>query len=585
MINKIKNNKRNYITALCICTIFTILFFRNFNLSISGYSKHVMLGFVIGALLVILIPVLFVCINSWNDFLNNRFINIVNIKKYIVNNKKRFAIRVLLFALGGPGVIFFIRYITPNQYVGYTLCAVIYVIIFVFIYSKKSGTKPEGLFACIAIVIGCFAIMVTPAVPGISTDDEIHYRRTLSIANFCSDINYVAEKSSMDRYAEVILDKYAYTKETRDKYYSELNISYINQQVVDTRFEENGLHVIAYIPGAIGIIIGKGLGLSFVNIFRLGKVFSLLAYVTVMYYAIRRLKYGKILFATMGLIPSNIFLASNYSYDTWVFSFFALGFSYYFSILQNNEKIKNREIVFMSLFFLLGAMPKAIYIVLTFPVFYMPRDKFNNNRQRFFYYCSFIIMAILLIASMVVPRFFAKTYAGDMRGGSDVNIGGQVEFIFGNLIGYLKILFEFLRQYLALENARSVYQFYAYLGSGKEFVFIIIMLVLVAFLDRGQEKKRLLPMKIMAVIAVIGCAMIIATGLYIDFTPVGHNTINGCQPRYILPLIIPFLYCIVPEGIDIGIKKNWLANITMTLFSLSFIYNIYLLSVKLYLPV
>lgn len=585
MLAKIKENKRNYFTVLGIGIVFSILFFRTYNFEATGITKRGILGFIICCLVIIVFPVLFTCLRSLNNFVDNRYNTIFDAIDYAKENKKKVLIWLALFIVGGPGVILIFRRISPNPFVGYTICSVIYVLLFVVIYSKKSGIKPEGLFACLAITIGSFAIMVTPAVPGISTDDEIHYMRAVSLADYCGDVYYVAERSAIDRYGEVILAKHGYSKESRDKYYAELNTSYDMKQLFWEKIEDVGSFSIAYVPSALGIIIGKGLDLSFTNIFKMGKFFNLLIYVIVMYYAIKRLRYGKVLFAVMGLIPSNIFLASSYAYDSWVFAFMALGFAYYFSMLQDDKQLETKDAIFMFLFFLMGIIPKAVYIVLLFPLFYMPKYKFKSSKQRLCYYGCFVAMALLLFASMIVPRFFVQNVSGDIRGGSDVSISGQIEFIFSDFGRFLRILFTFLQSYLSLEESRAVVQFYAYLGNGKHYIFVIVILFVVAFLDRDDEKRHLLPMKIMAIIGAFAGAMLVATALYIDFTPVGHNTINGCQPRYILPLLIPVLYSIVPEGICTRGKKNWLANVSMALLALSFVNNIFELSVKLFLPV
>ena len=49
------------------------------------------------------------------------------------------------------------------------------------------------------------------------------------------------------------------------------------------------------------------------------------------------------------------------------------------------------------------------------------------------------------------------------------------------------------------------------------------------------------------------CALI-ATALYIDYTPLGSTGIAGCQPRYITPLLAPLLLLVT--GSRWNIIKN-----------------------------
>ena len=64
------------------------------------------------------------------------------------------------------------------------------------------------------------------------------------------------------------------------------------------------------IPAAAGIIMGRALGLSFFHTFMLSKMVILFTYVLVMYFAIKKLKNGKILLAVIGLSSTTMFMAS-----------------------------------------------------------------------------------------------------------------------------------------------------------------------------------------------------------------------------------------------------------------------------------
>ena len=42
--------------------------------------------------------------------------------------------------------------------------------------------------------------------------------------------------------------------------------------------------------------------------------------------------------------------------------------------------------------------------------------------------------------------------------------------------------------------------------------------------------------------------ILVATALYVSFTPVGLGTVNGCQSRYLLPLLVPCLSFILNQS-------------------------------------
>jgi uncharacterized membrane protein len=78
----------------------------------------------------------------------------------------------------------------------------------------------------------------------------------------------------------------------------------------------------------------------------------------------------------------------------------------------------------------------------------------------------------------------------------------------------------------------------------------------VALLDKDGNNHT---NKLIRFSSLIGCFMALclaATALYISFTPVGENTIAGCQVRYIVPVLFPILYMITPDSIVNNLKKN-----------------------------
>lgn len=54
--------------------------------------------------------------------------------------------------------------------------------------------------------------------------------------------------------------------------------------------------------------------------------------------------------------------------------------------------------------------------------------------------------------------------------------------------------------------------------------------------------------RLLALFTVFAAACFVTTALYIGFTPVGHDTVNGCQFRYFLPLFPLLLYFVAPRA-------------------------------------
>ena len=111
---------------------------------------------------------------------------------------------------------------------------------------------------------------------------------------------------------------------------------------------------------------------------------------------------------------------------------------------------------------------------------------------------------------------------------------------------------------------------------------VFVILVIVAFLDKKKAKNQRILVRISCIAASLLAVAACATVMYIVFTPVGSEQIFGCQGRYILPAMIPFLVAISPDVFDNKIKPQIFTIVPMILVSSTFLYNVYNMSVALY---
>ena len=150
--------------------------------------------------------------------------------------------------------------------------------------------------------------------------------------------------------------------------YAELR-EYMNQAGkvhVYTEKKENivpSYTVLAYVPQAIFLKLGRIFHFSFSLMYAFGKIGNLLLYISVMFWAIKIAKIKQLFLLFLTLMPTNLFLASSYTYDTVVFSFFTLGCVIWVNEMFFYEsKTSAKKIIFMILLFTIGSFSKAVYI-------------------------------------------------------------------------------------------------------------------------------------------------------------------------------------------------------------------------------
>lgn len=315
----------------------------------------------------------------------------------------------------------------------------------------------------------------------------------------------------------------------------------------------------------------------------MGKFFNLLCYALLIYFAIRRIRYGKVLLAAFGLLPTNLYMAANYSYDPWVIGWIVLAFAYYFEEIQNPDRpLQWKNVIRMVGFLLLGCMPKAVYCVMALPFLFMPKKKFTSKKMRMCYYLPVIIVGAALLGSFLIPVLANGAGAGDVRGGTGVNADAQLAYIFAHPGEYMGVLARFLKQYLSVGNAQSYLQMYFHFGNGAFVGTTLSILVVTAFLDRQPEETLGFGVRLSTFAAGILAVVACATAMYIAYTSVASAEIGGCQGRYFLPAVFPILMAIAPDRIDNRMNRNVFTMVPLMMLAGTFLYNIYGFCVCLY---
>lgn len=443
-----------------------------------------------------------------------------------------------------------------------------FLLLFFFLYRKKIGERPEVGFLAVALVCGTVLSIAGPTYT-YTWDEKIHYQRSERLAFGMREIAFrpgatpgylLEEERAVNAYMESHYKKPKKEPKIKDFSYVQLG----------------------YTPSAVALTIGELLPLSHTAVFKFGRWINVFVFSLIVFFAIRKLRSGKMIMAMVALLPTSIFLASNYGYDSWVTAFVLLGCAYVFSALQELEKkLTVREMFIMIGAFVVGLGPKAIYFPLMLVLFLLPRNKFQSAKQ----YKKFMVAVILSIAfvagSFLVPFLVEGPGEGDKRGGDSVNAVEQVQFILSHPVVYAKILLNFMGEYVHPKNSIGYTTFFAYLGSFSGFVLALILLLSSTLIDRNSVfDRRVLTWKFRMVIfgSVFAVIALFSTALYIVFTLVGSTTISGVQHRYLLPVIFPFLFAVGGFSFSF-LQKQWINMlIVFVLFGFSaglFLYGVW----------
>lgn len=480
----------------------------------------------------------------------------------------------------------------PGPYQLFAVCITVVIMAF-YAARKKVARRVERVVLVIMLSTGFLFSTMVPLYTHISWDDHIHYDRTVA-ASYLVDPEYSAADQDLvwRMYNDVAwYSRYPYSETYSDPYDLQKQAEIYNQLNAAGDEDDRAIRVggpitlrgvpiteyylVAYIPGAIALWFSRLFGLTATMGFLLGRLANLVCYAAIVYFAMRRLKSGKLIMAVCALIPQAVFLAAGYSYDFWVTAFVMLGFAYFIGELQRpDEKLTWRRLAIMVGAFLIGLGPKAIYVPIAAMLLFMPRKKFAKSAAdqpadamfgaaaaslshcqavpafasrlktltQSKYVVIMLVSAALVLASFLLPMFIGGPGSGDSRGGN-VDPAYQIAFILSQPAAFFDIFLEFMAWYVCPEEAHHVLVDFC----GVETTFIdavpLILLPLVGLIDRRDCDVAYAthPKRICMWVLVFLTIFLMATALFISFTAIDAGRINGMQGRYLIPLLYPLL--------------------------------------------
>ena len=436
-----------------------------------------------------------------------------------------------------------------------------FVLIFSLICFYQNGFKTLKLhiyFAIVCSLLGAIIIISQPSATFYSFDDQIHFQDTVDLFNLGHTTYSIGEYQLMNSNVPNSAGHNSIDSIEEQQAQKELFDSGDSDYSKDVRFAPT-YNKIGYLPMSIGYHLAKLIKLPFSACFKIGKIFNLLFYVLMMAYAIKTIKVGKRLLSVIALIPTNIFLASQYSYDPAVI----IGITVFIAHLVNLYIDKNTKFDFKNAIIMLASISyacfvKAIYVPFLLLTLLIPKERFDNKKQSHLVKGGIVGVAVLLSATFILPTV-SGTMESDSRGGN-TSVSGQLSMVLSNPLDYATLLGNTA---IAQFSSKTLDSFsnYAYITnqatlSSANFLYILLILLLFVFLTDNDNNNLIKKQRFAILLANLTTILFIWTALYLTFTPVGSNTISGVQSRYFLPLFFPLLLCLQTKNIHNTIKPR-----------------------------
>ena len=299
-------------------------------------------------------------------------------------------------------------------------------------------------------------------------------------------------------------------------------------------FENTAIYPpVFYVPSALGLDVGKGLSLPVVQSVELARLFNLFACALVGLFAIRlagRARYA--IFLTLTL-PMTAMLFSSVTQDGLLIATTALGCAIVCRSLEEARAPTKAELVGGLACLVLVGMAKPPYVLFDLLLFAVP---FASAGQR---WKAIGIAAVPpLIWHIAIA---ALVEAPVLRNDGRPDIAGQLHFLLSHPVAGLMAPLNTVR-HGGTELAVQVVGVFGWLDTvlpKPYYVMAYLMMIAAAWLTwTGKPSKWLLAVVVLGVVKLC-----IYGALYLSYTPVGFDHVEGIQGRYFLPVLamVPFL--------------------------------------------
>ncbi len=467
-------------------------------------------------------------------------LNYDNMEKIVVNDNLEYATQKSFSV--GQTFLFFI------------IITIFYLLIknFKKIKLKENNISQETIFVIIALIIGtifCYTNLIFTKY-----DEHAHFWRAyeISAGSIVSGEYEVLPQSIFD----VIVDEDGVYKIEDESSY-EYALSRVGTKLDPTNTTTKlvgstaKISPFSYLPQIIGITIGRICNLNPTVIGLYGRFTNLFVYILLIYYAIKLLpnKKWKNILMVIALLPMSLNLAASLSPDATLISTSFLAISYILNLKYRKEKVKWKDTIILGLLIMMATMCKIVYMPIYLLLLLIPKEKFNNNKDR-------LIKAVAILIMIITPIIIWNTMPEpkeevELR----TNTTEQIYFTLSDPIRDVIVACNTL----GLKTPEYLYTMVGgwntpYIISS---IFMVLLFISASYEEKDPDKNQLSKKDKIIIIVVCGIiSLLIFAGLYVTWSKAQSMIVEGVQGRYFLPILPLLMMLITNNMVHIEIKKT-----------------------------
>jgi len=412
--------------------------------------------------------------------------------------------------------------------------------------ARRLLLAPEYLFVAIGLVFGLLFVYASP--PWQANDEDRHFYNAYFHATGQNGMRQDGNRVGGDLPANLLQAASSF-QGLQFSPTAKLNKSRVEQSALApldesrTVFYDNPNHgqdPLAFAPHIAGIWISRFINSNPVHLLWGARIGGLLAYLAIVFAAIRTIPIHKWVLFAIALTPMALYQASSVTYDTLCIALAFLVVALVVRFACRDRPVSTAELVLFFFVAILERYAKEGYFLLPFLFFIVPRKNIGSNAKM-------VAIFVLICALFFLPRFTWESYLASLglHGGKALqtdflfDTGRQLDFYLQRPVEFFSYLWLNILRQSKIWIAGAVGRFgYAYATLPGAVVFVHVLALLgLSLLDSSKVHALSWRQKLVAASVAFGSLALIVVGFFVKGSPVGAHEIFGIQGRYFLPIL------------------------------------------------
>ena len=411
--------------------------------------------------------------------------------------------------------------------------------------------RPENLL--LLLLLGCglfYNILLTPQmVP----DEEKHMDMAYRYSNELLGYESLGDTSCLMRAEDAAL-----TFTASPSFGNYRNIYYgMFSRVQDGRMVEAKINsniegsILLYLPAVLGMSLARILGLGSVPMLLLARYLNLLVFALLARAGMKRLPFGKMTLFVLALLPVNLQQCTSFSHDAMVHGILFFYCCVCLQAIYEKEPMTGERMALLELMaWFLVYCKSGSYLPLCFLPVLIPCERFRGRRPKAVSLGALYGIPVLLFVMkhmQMVTGIVQTTEATSV-----VSTGGGSAYMTGYTLGYflkepLKLVYMIVNTILDktgfyLESLVGYKLGWVEIETSMALVLFFWFLLFLSTCDVREEQVKIGGFqRFFMLLLCVGCTGLILLGMLLQWTPMGHVSIEGVQGRYFLPFLLIFL--------------------------------------------